>query len=812
MPHALTALLLALIPQPQEQAPQRHQLVALDAAALRARPSLVGELGIDHAERLGDGGLEFAASQAEREILRRLGVPYTVRIDDLESFYASRLSSAPDVAGPYGTWLLPPFASGAMGGYYGFAQVESVLDQIAARYPAIVAPKTSLGPTIEGRSLWMLKISDNPQIDEAEPEARFDSMHHAREPQGMQVSLWFALWLCEEYGVDPLATYLVNERELFFVPVVNPDGYVYNQSTNPGGGGMWRKNRRANAGGSFGVDLNRNWPEKWGFDNTGSSPSETSETYRGTSPGSEPEIQAMLAFCNQRAFQTAISAHTYSNYWMYPYGYAQLYPANNANYVEVSNLATEVNHYLVGPPSFILYLANGVTNDWEHNVRGTMSWTPEIGSSGDGFWPPTSRIIPLAQENLLAFQRTALAAGPYPRALDVQRSEIGDGDGFIEPGESVEWRLTVRNSGRFASGPLDVGLLCASPAAQIVNGSAALGSIASFAQQGHGANPLRLAILPSAPAGLLLAVDLTITIGGWTQRIPADLQLGEPLPFLRDDAETDLGWTKGLPGDTATTGKWVRGDPIGTSNAGQPCNPEDDATPAPGVQAFVTGNGGGSAGNDDVDNGVTTLISPLFDLSQVGPATLSYRRWFANLTNPDDVLLVSISNDGGNQWTTLESVALSANAWTAASFRVSDFLPQTDRMRLRVAASDLGAGSLVEAAIDELRVEIYDSAPRLNFYGQVSQGGTLRCNVTGPAGAAVLVEVSPTPPSAGPVFPRYRWAGQTIAGTIPPDRLAQLAVAIPSGASWSGRTFYFRGIVGTGHGAQHTNWASVTIP
>ncbi|MEO6709180.1 MAG: M14 family zinc carboxypeptidase, partial [Planctomycetota bacterium] len=737
------ALLLSLAPQIATLREPPHQLIAVEAAALRARPALIGEIGIDHASRTSDGGIEFAASADERTMLRRLGVPYRVVIDDLETFYASRLSTGPDATGPHGMWLTPPFASGAMGGYYTFTQVESVLDQLAAQYPAIVTPKVSLGATIEGRQLWMIKISDNPGVDENEPEMRIESMHHAREPESMQVTLWMALWLCEEYGVDPLATYLVNEREFFFVPVVNPDGYVYNQTTNPGGGGMWRKNRRANAGGSFGVDPNRNWPEKWGFDNTGSSPTASSDTYRGTGPASEPEIAALVAFCNQRNFSTSISGHTHSNLWLYSYGYAQLYPANNAQYVEISTLATEVNHYQVGPPAFILYLANGVTTDWEHNVRGTMSWTPEIGSSADGFWPPTQRIIPLAEENLLAYQRTALAAGAYVRPLSVARMEVGDGDGFFEAGESVEWRVVARNSGRMATnGSVSVGLASASPDVQIVNGSVALGSLAAFSQLDHAANPLRLAILAGAQGGAQLDVDVTITAEGYTQTIDSSLQIGEPIPFLLDTAEVDLGWTKGIAGDTATTGLWVRGDPIGTNNSGQPCNPENDATPAPGVNAFVTGNGGGAASTDDVDNGATTLLSPVFDLSNVGAARLSYQRWYADFTSLDDVFAVSISNDGGANWTPLENVSTTANAWTNVSFLVGDHLPQTDRMRLRFVASDTGSGSLVEAAIDDLKVEIYDSAPRLNIYGQVVQGGNVRFNVTGPAGAPIQVVVS----------------------------------------------------------------------
>ena len=131
-------------------------------------------------------------------------------------------------------------------------------------------------------------ISDNPETDEGEPEMRIDAMHHAREPQGMQTTLWFMLFLLENYGSDPLATYLVNEREMYFVPCVNPDGYEYNRINNPNGGGMWRKNRRDNGDGTFGVDLNRNYKAGWTAPCAGSTNS-GSDTYKGPSAGSEPE-------------------------------------------------------------------------------------------------------------------------------------------------------------------------------------------------------------------------------------------------------------------------------------------------------------------------------------------------------------------------------------------------------------------------------------------------------------------------------------------------------------------------------------------
>ena len=123
----------------------------------------------------------------------------------------------------------------------------------------------------------------------------------------METTLLFMDQLLDDYGHDPEATFLVDQRELFFVPCVNPDGYEYNRTTNPGGGGLWRKNRRANVGGSYGVDLNRNYATGWSAPNGGSSPTPTSDTYRGTAPFSEPETAALEAFAASRHFVTVFS-------------------------------------------------------------------------------------------------------------------------------------------------------------------------------------------------------------------------------------------------------------------------------------------------------------------------------------------------------------------------------------------------------------------------------------------------------------------------------------------------------------------------
>lgn len=171
---------------------------------------------------------------------------------------------------------------------------------------------------------------------------------------------------------------------------------------------------------------------------------------------------------------------------------------------------------------------------------------------------------------------------------------------------------------------------------------------------------------------------------------------------FRDDVEQNQGWTLGAAGDNATTGLWIRADPVGTSY-----QPEFDHTPDPGTLCFVTGNGapGGSAGDQDVDGGKTTLLSPIFDLEGASWAGLSYWRWYTDETSHDDDFLVDISNNGGTSWVSLEVVTDSAYPWVKAGFDdLAAILPLTSQMRLRFIASDTGSGSLVEALIDDVEI------------------------------------------------------------------------------------------------------------
>ncbi len=201
----------------------------------------------------------------------------------------------------------------------------------------------------------------------------------------------------------------------------------------------------------------------------------------------------------------------------------------------------------------------------------------------------------------------------------------------------------------------------------------------------------------SSPANAPTTVYSAISAGGVSLVFTDELETG------------GAGWTVGLPSDTATSGEWELVDPNGTA-----AQPESDHTVL-GTHCFITGQGspGGSLGEADIDGGVTTLMSPAFSAIGSDATFVTYWRWYSNNTGAapnSDSMPVEISNNGGISWTVLENVTENAAAWVFKSFRISDFVTPTADMRVRWRASDLGAGSLVEAGVDDVFINGYSCA------------------------------------------------------------------------------------------------------
>ena len=176
-----------------------------------------------------------------------------------------------------------------------------------------------------------------------------------------------------------------------------------------------------------------------------------------------------------------------------------------------------------------------------------------------------------------------------------------------------------------------------------------------------------------------------------------------------DAFEAAGSWTVGAPDDDATTGVWIRAEPVGTTYSSTQIQPETDHSPDPAQICYITGNGvpGGAAGDQDVDGGKTTLFSPVFDLSHLMTASVTYWVWYSNVegNNPGEDYWVVEVNDGGPDWVPLENTnASTGQAWVERTFVLDEYVALTDQVQFRFVASDEGGGSLVEAGVDDFLI------------------------------------------------------------------------------------------------------------
>ncbi len=468
---------------------QNYKKVKIYLQSPKDIPSLIqAGVDVDHFHLPAKNIVEAFVSDDQFEALKESGFSYTIEIDDWYKYYKNlpRLSDGQMAQYKTSTRLnynVTRFGFGSMGGYYTLNEVIAHLDTMRMVFPNIISEKISIGTSIEGRPIYVVKISDSPDIDEDESEVLYTALHHAREPQSMMQMIYFMYYLLENYATDPVVKYLVDNRQMYFIPVVNPDGYEYNRTIAPNGGGMWRKNRRVNGGGTFGVDLNRNYgPDYyWNAPNGGSSLSTSAETYRGTAPFSEPETQAIRDFLASRKIKTALNYHTYSNLLIYPYGALNVETPDSLIFREYAADMTKYNNYLYGTDlQTVGYATRGNSDDYFYdgdtlaNSGKIFAMTPEVGTPDDYFWPPMHRIFPLAEENVHPNLYYAWAAGGFAAVVNpgFQQSVFNQSD-------VVELYPIIKNKGQSGIENIIVELSSASPYINISSGSYSISALSA---------------------------------------------------------------------------------------------------------------------------------------------------------------------------------------------------------------------------------------------------------------------------------------------------------------------------------------------
>ena len=391
-------------------------------------------------------------SESEIEKMLSLNFDYEILINDVTHFYKQRnkLSnkSAKNIFCEENENILETpenydfKPSDDFGGFYTYNEMLNELDDMHSLYPEIISARSDIKDetfsssphiheTYEGRYLQWVKISDNPNISEGEPQILYTALHHAREPASLQQLIYFMWYLLENYDSNDSIKQIIDNSELFFVPCVNPDGYIFNETIEPNGGGMWRKNTRD----SHGVDNNRNYSyidengnEVWNTSGTSSNP--YGSTYAGDGPFSESENRAIRYFVESNNFKIALNNHTYGNLLLYPYGYDYNQTTDDDDIFQfISSALVSENNY-DNIISADLYPAAGDSDDFMYGMLNTennqvrekiFAMTPEIGSS---FWPQASTIEDICKGMLHLNLTAAKMIGNYASLKDFTENFI----------------------------------------------------------------------------------------------------------------------------------------------------------------------------------------------------------------------------------------------------------------------------------------------------------------------------------------------------------------------------------------------------
>ncbi|CAA6798467.1 MAG: Carboxypeptidase T precursor (EC [uncultured Aureispira sp.] len=637
------------------------------------------QLGVtcDHGEHRKSVHFESDFSRADRRLLESSGFRYDVLIEDVVAYYenqnkvgtARTANCAP--TGGLSAYAPPAnFALGTMGGYLTYQQMLDNLDSMASKYPNLITTKTVIDPTNlthENRPIYWLKISDNPNVDENEPEALYTAVHHAREPLALSQLIYYMWYLLENYDTDAEIQYLLENTELYFLPCLNPDGYVYNESTNPNGGGMWRKNRRNN-GGSYGVDLNRNYGYAFAHDNIGSSGSPTSDTYRGTAAFSEPETQNMRDFCNAHDFTFAFNYHTYGNLLIYPWAYNDQLTPDSTEYRAYAGVMTKENNYAYGTNmETIGYSTNGDADDWFYGEQTTknkiLTMTPEASSGG--FWPAASTIVGNCQGTM--WQNLAMAH------LLLIYGEAVEKSAPLVPQINAQANFDLTHYGMM-SGALTVRLTPLS--SNIVSvGAAKVFNLAQFATV---EDSIALNLDPSIANGARVRYVLTVDNGFYTQNDTIERMYGSYVLAFSEDGNSLNNWT----------------------NQGANSNWEVTTTDYYSPTGSLTDSRVGNYGNNETSE---IILNQSFDLSGATEARLDFWAKWDIEANYDYVQVMAAGSSGVYQalcglYTDIGTNNQDVNeplydgtqaTWVAESMSLNDFLGEpVVRIKLRLVTDN----------------------------------------------------------------------------------------------------------------------------
>lgn len=609
----------------------------------------------------GPGPLDVALPGERLNVVTSLGIASKVVVDDLQAaldqseLQPSAVADTQDAFTDYFLTYRP---------YDGTGGVVWYLNELVNRYPGL-ASMVNVGTTLQGRTIWGVRITSN--VHPTKPGVVYFGVEHAREWIAATVPPYFGNYLLSNYGTDATVTDLVDNVEFFLIPVFNVDGYVYTWSTDR----LWRKNRRNNGDGTFGVDINRNWGEHFG--GPGSSGATNNETYHGPFAFSEPETQVLRDFfINHPNVRAQLDLHSYSELILWPYGYTNALSPDQGAFAEtgldMQSLIQAVHglQYAAGPINTTIYPASGVSVDWTYAQRGIFSFSIELRDTGQtGFQLPANQIIPQNEEVLPAMLRLTNAGWVRsPIRIDlpngVPTSVTAGQDTTIGVRVVSQIETVVPGSETFyyrydASGPF-IAVQLASLGGDLYQATLPATNCTStpefyFSASGDGGSQVQ------SPAG---------APGAGTY---SALMIGPANTIYFNDLGANPGWT--------TQGQWAWGHPNGASvEAGFP----DPTSGHTGSNVYGYNLNGGYPNNMPV---YSLTTSPMNCTGQIG-VHLAFWRWLGVESPTWDHAVVQASNNGIS-WTTIwqNTTEIADNAWTYQDMDISSVADNQQAVSIR---------------------------------------------------------------------------------------------------------------------------------